>query len=123
MRSRSVSPKGAALLAARAAGMRACPSVPEAVLWRALANRKLGVAFRRQVPLAGYIADFVCASRRLVVEVDGAHHMLRARADARRDACFARLGFRVLRLEAQLVMGALPRAVELIRQALAARLK
>jgi len=54
--------------------MRAAPSPPELLLWQALTNRKLGVSFRRQVPLTGYICDFVCASRRLVVEVDGAHH-------------------------------------------------
>ena len=99
--------------------MRADVSPPERLLWAALVNRKLGVSFRRQVPLAGYICDFVCASRRLVVEVDGAPHAWRAAADARRDACLARLGYRVLRLEAQLVLRALPVALERIRAALA----
>jgi very-short-patch-repair endonuclease len=98
--------------------MRADASPPERVLWVALVNRKLGVSFRRQVVLAGYICDFVCASRRLVVEVDGAHHALRARADGRRDACLARLGYRVLRLEARLVLCELSLAVELVRVAL-----
>jgi very-short-patch-repair endonuclease len=102
----------------RAALMRAFPSPPERLLWAALTNRKLGVPFRRQVPLAGFIADFACASRRLVIEVDGAHHAARRRADARRDAVLARLGYRVLRLEAALVRSDLPRAVALIRQAL-----
>jgi very-short-patch-repair endonuclease len=91
--------------------MRAYPSPPEQVLWAALVNRKLGVSFRRQVPLAGYICDFVCASRRLVVEVDGAHHALRAAADARRDAVLGRLGYRVLRLPAPLVTADLPVAL------------
>jgi very-short-patch-repair endonuclease len=41
-------------------------------LWSALSGRKLGVQFRREVPLAGrYIVDFCAPSRRLVVEVDG----------------------------------------------------
>jgi very-short-patch-repair endonuclease len=83
-------------------------SPPERLLWAALVNRKLGASFRRQVPLAGYICDFVCASRRLVLEVDGAHHARRTAADARRDACLARLGYRVLRLEAQLVLSQVP---------------
>jgi very-short-patch-repair endonuclease len=95
--------------------MRADGSPPERLLWAALVSRKLGVAFRRQVPLAGYICDFVCARQRLIVEVDGAHHARRAAADARRDACLARLGYRVLRLEAQLVLRQLPLAVERIR--------
>ncbi len=98
--------------------MRASPSAPEATLWCALVNRKLGVAFRRQTPLAGYVADFVCASAKLVVEVDGPHHACRAAADARRDACLARLGYRVLRLDAQLVMRQLPVALERVRAAL-----
>jgi very-short-patch-repair endonuclease len=100
--------------------MRAFPSPPELTLWAALTNRRLGVSFRRQVPLAGYIADFVCASRRLVVEVDGAHHVERRGADGRRDAVFRRLGFRVLRLPARLVLSDLPRALATIRVALAA---
>ena len=121
LRTRSVSPKRAALLAERAAAMRAAPSAPELLLWNALSNRKLGVAFRRQVPLAGYVADFVCASCKLVVEVDGSHHARRARADARRDACLALLGYRVLRLDAQLVMRSLSVALGRVRQALAAK--
>lgn len=118
MRTRSVSPQRQALLARRAADMRADVSPPERLLWAALVNRKLGVSFRRQVPLAGYICDFVCASHRLVVEVDGAHHARRAAADARRDACLARLGFRVLRLPAQLVLCELHVAVERVQAAL-----
>jgi very-short-patch-repair endonuclease len=84
--------------------MRADVSPPEQLLWAGLTSRKLGVSFRRQVPLVGYICDFVCASRRLVVEVDGAHHRGRRAADARRDACLARLGLRVPRLEAEMAM-------------------
>jgi very-short-patch-repair endonuclease len=99
--------------------MRADVSPPERVLWAALVNRKLGASFRRQVPLAGYICDFVCASRKLVVEVDGSHHTWRARADARRDACLTRLGYCVVRLEAQLVLRNLPAALERIAAALA----
>jgi very-short-patch-repair endonuclease len=56
-------------------------------LWSALSARKLGVQFRRQLPLAGcYIVDFCAPSARLVIEVDGALHALRVQADSRRDA-------------------------------------
>jgi very-short-patch-repair endonuclease len=30
--------------------------------------------FRRQHPIEGYIADFVCPEHMLVVELDGGHH-------------------------------------------------
>ena len=98
--------------------MRAEPSPAEQLLWSALTNRKLGVSFRRQVPLAGYICDFVCASRKLVIEVDGAHHAQRRSADARRDKCLERLGYRVLGLEAQLVVRHLGCAVMRVQQEL-----
>jgi very-short-patch-repair endonuclease len=85
-----------------------------------LSGRKLGVAFRRQVPLGGrYIADFFAPERRLVVEVDGASHAGRTTADARRDRVLRRLGLRVLRLPANLVMREPLVVVERIRAALA----
>ncbi|MBX3185014.1 MAG: DUF559 domain-containing protein [Polyangiaceae bacterium] len=111
--------KRAALLASRAATMRHDPSPPEAILWAALVSRKLdGVAFRRQVTIAGYICDFVAAKCKLIVEVDGAHHQRQRAADTRRDRKLQRLGYRVLRIEAQLVMRRLPEALERVREAL-----
>jgi len=85
--------------------MRHAPTASEAALWCLLSGRKLGVAFRRQVPLDGrYVADFFAPSARLVVEVDSASHVGRATSDARRDRILARLGYRVLRLDASLVL-------------------
>ncbi len=91
----------------------------EAALWSRLKGRQLGVAFRRQVPLGGrFIADFFAPAARLVVEVDGGFHARRAVADARRDRVLARLGYRVLHLEAELVECELELAVVLVRAAL-----
>lgn len=91
----------------------------EARLWSALKARQLGVQFRREVPLAGrYIVDFCAPSVRLVVEVDGRCHESRRRADARRDAELRGLGYRVVRVESQLVMRDLPLAVALVRGAI-----
>lgn len=88
-------------------------------LWSALKARQLGVQFRREVPLAGrYIVDFCAPSPRLVVEVDGVCHESRPRADARRDAELRGLGYRVLRVEAQLVMRDLAAVLVLVRAAL-----
>jgi very-short-patch-repair endonuclease len=53
-----------------------------------------------------------------VVEVDGAYHARRFRADARRDARLQTLGFRVLHLEADLVMRELSLALERVRDSL-----
>jgi len=87
-------------------------------LWSALRARQSGVLFRREVPLAGrYIVDFCAPSLRLVVEVDGACHALRPRADARRDAELRGLGYRVIRVAAEAVMGDLAAVVTLVRAA------
>jgi very-short-patch-repair endonuclease len=110
--------KRAALLAARAHGLRSSLTVSERRLWAELSAGKAGVCFRRQVPVAGrWIADFFAPALRLVIEADRSAHEHRGRADARRDEKLRRLGYRVLRIEARVVMHELPRAVELVREA------
>ncbi len=47
----------------------------EETLWQLLRNRQIsGYKFRRQHPVAGYIPDFVCLEKRLIVEIDGEYH-------------------------------------------------
>ena len=68
----------------------------EARLWIVL-RHDFAHKFRRQEPLGGYIVDFVCYERRLIVEVDGVQHADEP-GDERRDAYLRGLGFRVLRI-------------------------
>jgi very-short-patch-repair endonuclease len=91
---------------------------PSGVPRRALRARKLGVEVRRQVVLGDFIADFVLPSARLVIEIDGGYHRTRTGADARRDRTLARLGYRVVRIDAALVVRALPEALARVRDAL-----
>lgn len=119
MLTRSISSKRKALLSARATAMKVAPTPSEALLWNALVSGKLGAPFRRQVVVGGFIADFVAPSAKLIVEVDGGCHARKRRADARRDEKLARLGYRVLRVEAELVTRDLPAAVALVREAVA----
>ena len=100
------------VLVERATQMRHAPTASEARLFDALRGGRLGVAFRRQVPVLGrYIVDLLAPEVGLVVEVDGGYHAGRGRADARRDRAMVRAGYRVLRLEAALVMSDLDAAV------------
>src|ERR1700720_3504267 len=71
----------------RARTMRKNPTRSEALLWRRVCGRQLGVRVRRQHPMHPYIADFYVAAYKLVVEVDGGvHRTAEARArDAHRD--------------------------------------
>jgi very-short-patch-repair endonuclease len=97
---------------------RCSPTESEALLWSAINARQLGVSFRRQVPLAGFIADFYAPAIKLIVEVDGPIHARKRSSDARRDLKLRRAGFRVVRISAALVLSNLPAAVALVRAAL-----
>ena len=80
-----------------ARSMRNEPTDAEAVLWDILRNRQLeGLRFRRQHPIGGYIVDFICLDRKLIVEVDGGQHCESAE-DVARDAALLALGYRTLR--------------------------
>ncbi len=82
----------------RARGLRRDMTPAELKLWDRLRDRRFdGLKFRRQVPVAGAVADFLCAELRLVVELDGGVHRLRETEDAARDARLAVAGFVVLR--------------------------
>jgi very-short-patch-repair endonuclease len=118
--SRSVRQRQQSLLADRARQNRFQPTDEEATLWRSLRAGQLDVAFRRQAPIGGRrIADFLAPAANLIVEVDGLYHSRRRAADRRRDEWLARRGYRVLRLDAELVRRDLPEALRRIREALA----
>ena len=69
-------------------------------MWNALRASQCGVRFLRQHIIGDYIADFVCLSSKLVIEVDGAYHNTRAQVieDRQRSEDLEQLGFRVMRL-------------------------
>ncbi|MBN2195458.1 MAG: DUF559 domain-containing protein [Polyangiaceae bacterium] len=116
----SLHAKHAALVAERACEMRFALTPSEAALWSAIRGGRLGVVFRRQVPIGRFIADFCAPAARLVVEVDGGCHERRASSDARRDAALGRLGYRVVRLPAEVVLRDVRAAVRHVVAALEA---
>jgi very-short-patch-repair endonuclease len=66
-------------------------------LWRRLSGRELGgYKFVRQAPLGSYVVDFLCRSKRLVVEIDGEQHAGREK-DSVRTAFLNQNGYSVLR--------------------------
>jgi very-short-patch-repair endonuclease len=107
----------------RAKQLRRAMTRAETLLWRYLkANRVDGLGFRRQVPFRNYIADFVCLSAKLIVELDGESHDFQERqeADQYRDAFFVSEGFHVLRFTNEQLMSNLEGVVEVIRKTAAA---
>lgn len=72
----------------------------ELKLWNEVrAHRLVGLGFRRQLPIAGYIVDFACPTHKLIAEIDGSQHGSAdvAEADALRTAKLQGLGWTILR--------------------------
>jgi very-short-patch-repair endonuclease len=90
-----------------ARAQRRDPSRAEKVLWTILRDRRISEKFRRQMPVGPYIADYICLTRRLIVEVDGPHHddPAQKQRDEARQGWLASQGFRVLRLTSGEVVG------------------
>jgi very-short-patch-repair endonuclease len=108
----------------RAKQLRQTMTRAETLLWRHLKGSRMdGLGFRPQVPIRNYIADFVCFSAKLTIELDGESHDFeeRQKADQRRDAFFASEGFHVLRFTNEQVMSNLEGVVDAIRQAASSR--
>jgi isoleucyl-tRNA synthetase len=76
------------------------PTSAENIIWNTLRNRELeGFKFRRQHIIDRFIADFVCLSKKLVVEVDGNVHTVPEVqvSDQQRTEILEGLGYKVLR--------------------------
>ena len=80
--------------------LRKAMTEAELKLWNELrAHRLMSLAFRRQMPIAGYIVDFACPDNKLIVEIDGSQHADAAQSenDAARTCKLQALGWTVLR--------------------------
>jgi adenine-specific DNA-methyltransferase len=90
----------------------------EEILWATLRGRRLaGLKFRRQHPVGPFVVDFCCPDRRLVIELDGAVHLLpdQRQHDAEREALLAAAGYTILRFPNSAVHDDLPKVLATIR--------
>ena len=102
----------------RARHLRRHQTEAETALWLRLRNRGLGgFKFRRQVPVGPYVADFLCAECKLIIEADGGQH-----ADSAKDMARTRFleseGYRVLRFWNNDILSNMDGVLEAIRLAL-----
>ena len=96
----------------------------ERILWSELRDHRLaGAGFRRQVPIDGYIADFVCHAARLVIELDGGQHFSdeAEQRDASRSMVIEAKGFHVLRFSNHDMMTNRDGVLEIIAAVIVAR--
>ncbi len=76
------------------------PTEAEQKLWELLRDRKIeNFKFRRQHIIGKYIADFVCISHKLIIEIDGSIHQLpeNKESDEFRTKWLESIGFKVIR--------------------------
>ena len=102
------------LLLEKAREMRRNPTEAESVLWNYLSGDKLGVHFRRQHPVFGYIPDFVCIGQKLIIEIDGGYHLAdeQPELDAERTRWLNKAGFHVLRFTNEEVLSDIDSVLE-----------
>lgn len=75
------------------------PTEAEETLWETIRNNKLGYKFRRQHVISNYITDFVCLSKKLIIEVDGEIHKYQKQQDRERTHKLNAQGYRIIRFK------------------------
>ena len=93
------------LLLEKAREMRANPTPAEAALWKVLKGKKSGTKFRQQHLISDFIVDFVCLTRKLILELDGKIHDFQLEKDSERTKELEAAGFKVVRFKNEEVVG------------------
>jgi leucyl-tRNA synthetase len=101
--------------------LRRNPTPAEALLWHHLRNKQTGHKIRRQHIIGNMIVDFVCLSKKLIIEVDGEIHDKTKLADAFRTLKLGTKGFDVIRFTNEEVLYSPERVVESIKKILDGR--
>ncbi|MDI5896559.1 UvrD-helicase domain-containing protein [Flavobacterium yafengii] len=109
------------LLIEKAKEMRKQPTHAEKVLWMELKSKSLkGYKFRQQHLIDDFIVDFVCLSKKLVVEVDGDYHFTEEQIelDINRTQTLIKLGYKVIRFTNEQVIKNISEVLKRIKEEL-----
>jgi len=102
----------------------------EDLLWQLLRNRGInGMKVRRQHPLVYettgwqkyfYVADFYCARRKLVIELDGKHHEFgeQKEYDKARDYLMQEMDLKILRIKNEEIINSIDTVMKKIEAVL-----
>ena len=90
----------------------------ENILWEELRRNKLGVHFRRQQVIAGFIVDFYCHELKLIIEVDGLIHEedKYKRKDEIRDDYLTKRGYTIIRYWNEEIQFDIEKVIDSIKQ-------
>jgi very-short-patch-repair endonuclease len=94
------------------------PTEAESLLWDYLKADALGVTFKRQHIIGDYIADFVCISSKLIVELDGGYHQLLQQQinDSQRTEWLESRGYKVLRFTNEELFNGIDNILDIINE-------
>jgi valyl-tRNA synthetase len=108
------------LLKKNAKELRKFSTEAESALWEMLRANKLGEKFRRQHIINDIIVDFVCLSKKLVIEVDGGYHNTPEiqDLDKLKTDILNELGYQVIRFTNDEVLANIDSVIESIQNAL-----
>ena len=67
------------------------------MLWEYLRNKKTGHKIRRQHVIGNFITDFVCLSKKVIIEIDGEIHNFQKEQDEQRTIRLNKLDYEVIR--------------------------
>lgn len=86
----------------------------EEILWNVIKINKWHLKFRRQHPIANYIADFYCHKIKLVIELDGGYHENKEVKiyDEARGKSISEFGIKVLRFKNEEVINQIESVLE-----------
>ncbi|WP_081897812.1 exodeoxyribonuclease V subunit beta [Flavobacterium sp. 83] len=109
------------LLIEKAKEMRKQPTHAEKVLWMELKSKSLeDYKFRQQHLIDDFIVDFVCLSKKLVLEVDGEYHFTeeQIQLDNYRTITLNKLGYKVIRFTNEQVVKSISEVLKEIKKEL-----
>jgi very-short-patch-repair endonuclease len=104
---------------AKAKEGRKNPTDAENLLWENLRNRKIdGYKFRRQHAIEGFIPDFLCLEKKLIIEVDGGYHNEKKQQeyDKQRTEFLENIGYKIIRFTNEDVLNNCVEVLNKIRQ-------
>ncbi len=108
------------LLKKNAKELRRFSTEAESVLWEMVRATKMGEKFRRQHIINNIIVDFVCLSKKLVVEVDGGYHNNpeSQKLDIIKTDILNELGYKVIRFTNEEVLASIDTVLQSIQDVL-----
>ncbi|MBE7630146.1 DEAD/DEAH box helicase [Tenacibaculum piscium] len=76
-------------------------SKAERALWEVLSSKQTGFKFRRYYIIDGFLIDFICLEKKLIIEVNGKYHTTEKQQEAMRlrTEILTEFGYKVVRLD------------------------